>query len=155
MKLETLNRWLTLSANIGVLIGIVFLAIEIQQNTNVNRAIAINAIQTGAREQIMALVEYPELLAIEMKSRQGEDLSSEESLMLAAFYNATLLNAENAFFQKEAGLISEDFLRSLGSTIQATTQNHEVGRRYWERNKSSYTVEFQAYVDSLRSVGHN
>lgn len=33
MKLEQLNEWLTLAANVGVIAGIVFLAIEIQQNT--------------------------------------------------------------------------------------------------------------------------
>ena len=34
MNLEKLNQWLTLTANVGVLVGIIFLAIEIQQNTN-------------------------------------------------------------------------------------------------------------------------
>jgi hypothetical protein len=32
MKLENLNKWLALAANIGVIAGIVFLAIEIRQN---------------------------------------------------------------------------------------------------------------------------
>ena len=34
MKLDNLNKWLTLIANVGVLSGIVFLAIEVQQNSN-------------------------------------------------------------------------------------------------------------------------
>jgi hypothetical protein len=33
MKLSAINDWLTLAANIGVLAGIIFLAMEIQQNT--------------------------------------------------------------------------------------------------------------------------
>ncbi len=33
MDSEKLNRWLTLGANFGVLVGIIFLAIEIRQNT--------------------------------------------------------------------------------------------------------------------------
>ena len=32
MDSDRLNRWLTLGANVGVLIGIVFLAFELQQN---------------------------------------------------------------------------------------------------------------------------
>ena len=42
--MEKLNQWLTLLANVGVLVGIVFLAIEIRQNTNnleMNRQIAL------------------------------------------------------------------------------------------------------------------
>jgi hypothetical protein len=38
MNLDSLNKWLTLSANAGVIAGIVFLAIEISQNTIAIRA---------------------------------------------------------------------------------------------------------------------
>lgn len=37
MTMDKLNTWLTLIANIGVLAGIVFLAIEIRTNTETNR----------------------------------------------------------------------------------------------------------------------
>ena len=32
MDTDRLNRWLTLGANIGIIVGIVFLAIEVNQN---------------------------------------------------------------------------------------------------------------------------
>lgn len=32
MNVDQINRWLMLAANIGVIAGIVFLAVEIQQN---------------------------------------------------------------------------------------------------------------------------
>ena len=35
---DNLNRWLSLGANVAVVIGIVFLAIEIRQNTEMTRA---------------------------------------------------------------------------------------------------------------------
>ncbi len=38
MNTEALNRWLTLTANVGVIAGIVFLAVEIRQNTDMMRA---------------------------------------------------------------------------------------------------------------------
>ena len=37
MDIEKLNRWLTLGANVGVLAGIIFLALEIQQNSRLAR----------------------------------------------------------------------------------------------------------------------
>ena len=43
MNKDSLNTWLTLAANIGVLIGIIFLAVEIQQNTQaINRDIELS-----------------------------------------------------------------------------------------------------------------
>ena len=38
MDEDKVNKWLTLGANIGVLIGIIFLAVEIRQNTEMTRA---------------------------------------------------------------------------------------------------------------------
>ena len=38
MKLIKINHWLTLAANLGVIAGLVFLAIEIRQNTNIAKA---------------------------------------------------------------------------------------------------------------------
>lgn len=47
MKLTTLNDWLTLTANVGVLVGILFLSLEIRQS---NR-IAVNASAAEFRTQ--------------------------------------------------------------------------------------------------------
>ncbi len=47
MNTEKINKWLTLLANIGVLIGIIFLAVEVRQS---NR-IAIAATEISVRDQ--------------------------------------------------------------------------------------------------------
>lgn len=155
LRLESINSWLTLCANIGVLIGIIFLAIEIQQNTKVNRGIAIDAIQTGVREQLMAAVENPELISLIIRARRNDELTLEERGILSFYFGATLLQVENAYYQKEAGLITEDFFNSLNRNIEATTRENDIARRYWENNKSNYTREFQEYVDSLPPEGQN
>ena len=49
MNSEKLNSWLTLGANIGVLIGLVLLIVEIQQNTEMMRA-QINQSRTEAAQ---------------------------------------------------------------------------------------------------------
>ena len=43
MKSDKINRWLTLAANIGVLVGIVVLIVEIGQNTELMRAQMVQA----------------------------------------------------------------------------------------------------------------
>ena len=44
MNTDRLNRWLTLDANNGVLIGIILLIVELDQNRNMVRAQTRNAI---------------------------------------------------------------------------------------------------------------
>ena len=53
MDTDKFNRWLTLTANLGILIGLVLLIVEIQQNTDLMRAqIAMD--RTTTRMQILS-----------------------------------------------------------------------------------------------------
>ena len=54
MDTDKLNKWLSLSANVGVLVGIVFLAVEIRQNSkaqirSTTRAAVGNYIESSVR----------------------------------------------------------------------------------------------------------
>ena len=55
-----MNKWLTLITNVGVIAGIVFLAIEINQNTQTLRAAAIQNSTGVARQQLMLLAQLTE-----------------------------------------------------------------------------------------------
>ncbi len=57
MKLDEINKWLTLVASFGVIASISFLAIEIQQNTLTLRAEAIQNSTSVAREQDLVLAQ--------------------------------------------------------------------------------------------------
>lgn len=60
MDLKKLNIWLTLAANIGVLTGIIFLAIEIRQNSD--------AIRAQTRAQLAE--EVTELFSVNMNDQE-------------------------------------------------------------------------------------
>ena len=62
MNLEKLNHWLTLAANLGVLAGIIFLAIEIQQSTNAQLATSRQQVMEADLVLVTNLIQYPELL---------------------------------------------------------------------------------------------
>ncbi len=47
MSLDKVNRWLTLLANVGVLAGIVFLALEMRHNSNAINAQTHDSIADG------------------------------------------------------------------------------------------------------------
>ena len=51
MNFEKINQWLSLLANIGVVIGIIFLALEIRTNTATNRI----AIRSSLTESIIEI----------------------------------------------------------------------------------------------------
>ena len=82
MKLENLNKWLTLIANFGVIAGIVFLGLEVQQNMVLIRAEMMSndtdawiAIDSSKQDEQFALV-----LAKSME--QPHDLTLAEMIQL-------------------------------------------------------------------------
>ena len=105
MDSDRLNRWLALAANIGVLVGIVFLAVEIRQNTI--------AVQTAALQQhfeqhtglVMARVNNAELRAVFLKATDGtEMLSAEEEAILGPYIISVIRNHFVAYELRESGL---------------------------------------------------
>ena len=63
MDTERLSRWLTLGANLAVLASIVFLAIEIQQNTEMTRA----QITQSRAETAISLAEMLFMLLVDVE----------------------------------------------------------------------------------------
>jgi hypothetical protein len=120
--LDKLNKWLTLLANFGVLAGIVFLAIEISQNTEsleMNRQIALaeayatrnNTIQDS---QVQAAVS-PDFAALYVKWQQqgSEALTEEERFRVTSWETARYFRIESQYIMWEQGLLKEDFIENL------------------------------------------
>ncbi len=86
MKLEKLNIGLTLATNAAVVLGIVFLAVEIQQNTAAIRSQSSIAINEGLAHLNQALYADPGLTDIWIRGRQSLDsLDPIERQMFTAY----------------------------------------------------------------------
>ncbi len=66
MDLKKLNQRLTLAANFGVMIGIIFLAVEVNQNNANLRALAIQNSTEVSRQQLMMLAQNEDVARISM-----------------------------------------------------------------------------------------
>ena len=94
-----MNRWLILGANVGVVVGLVFLAIELNQNTKAMIAAAseeatrqsLDYFALGMDNQVIARARY--------KHSVGEELSAFEKNQLwwHQYYNFRIF--ENIFLQ--------------------------------------------------------
>ena len=86
MNLDSLNKWLTLASNVGVIVGIVFLTVEIGQNqesielqNSINLAEARDASADHHSGWRRFLLEDFELLSIWERGFAGETLTADEA----------------------------------------------------------------------------
>ena len=105
MEPNQLNRWLNLAANLGVIVGIVFLIVELDQTNRIARYTA----EVGWRSQAMDInssrIEYSEIYA-KLQTDSAELTPSEraQALMMARQQFNFWISAESAH---DLGLISD------------------------------------------------
>lgn len=120
MNLDSLNRWMTLGANVGVLAGIIFLGIEIGQNTS---AVQSESFQTRTDQLLDISTSIPQseqLLSAIVKldffdnfcapnHALASELSAEERAAFVSFLYSNWIRFENMFYQSQSGNIDESF----------------------------------------------
>ena len=146
MKLSELNDWLSLAANIGVVGGIIFLAIEINQN---NALLRSETRQSLVGNDVVSLTMNIENADVFAKLVTSESLSAEEQLRLSFMYSIDIRNREFEYFQYINGLLDEESWRSYQQVILF---NHSTprGRKWWDEvGRTIVYPEFAAIVDGL------
>ena len=147
---EDLDRWLSLLASVGVIAGIVFLAIEIRQNTEMVRSQTRDSIT----EKQIAVFEWfatsSENNRIRVAGdRLGLDPDSPEYSQYAWMIAGNLRLWENEWYQYQQGLFEpEEFEPRI--YIWKQMIDHAPGiKKMWETQRGAYSPEFKALIDSL------
>lgn len=115
MNLDNLNRWLTLISNIAVLTGIVFLAIELQQNNLIAKAQTRSAITQTSVENTR-LFQDPMSISAFTKLRNNEEVTQEEEMWLGLAFGAEFKAWQNIYYQYQVGLFDEADLEAYRVT---------------------------------------
>ncbi len=112
MEAERLNQWLNLAATLGVIAGIAFLIVELNQTNRIARYTAEIGWRSQAIEINSSRIEYSETYA-KLQADEAELTPSEraQALMMARQLFNFWINAESAY---DLGLISD---RSFESTL--------------------------------------
>jgi|GEM_PF-1864967 len=150
MDLENINQWLSLIANLVVLVGIIFLAIEIQQNTNAARYEAVLAQQEIINGPFTNTDRLPEILA-QVHEVQGGDnvpielsetysLSMADSLRMARYLTQIWQTNEANWL-----LLGEDETICIFSNVLLRAQDNEI---YWRNQRGRYDPRFIECVEN-------
>ena len=130
---------------LAIVASLVFLAIEINQNTNALYGQSRQSVLEAAQNELFILVEHPEISLSVVK--EGP-LTPEENVRLDAYLAATLRAREYAFLQYQDGAIDKEQWDAEIS-VTKSIMNAERVRKWWSivgRNNSS--PEFSEFVDS-------
>lgn len=152
MKKMNLGQSLETLANLGVLAGIIFLAVEINQNTGMIEAQMSQSRADSATTEAQALYNSPYLPEIYVTLEKGEPLTDVQFERLTHWFRSFNRNMDNQLGLYQRGLLGDDVLRSLRfATLDNISMSPKVMVPLWESTKVSYSDEYIRIVDEVVS----
>ena len=111
MDFDVLNKWLSLLANTGVLVGIVFLSLEIEQSNRITEREARSEILDFNIELNRTSWENPEIAALMVKLREtNPELNEIEGYQAFSYANLQVNQALKLNATYEDGFLSDELL---------------------------------------------
>ena len=144
MELTTLALWTQILSSLAVLATVIYLAIEIRQNTVALNSQTHATLFEGAQTELLSLYEHPDIV----RSIATTDPISEEAyIKLSVFLTAFLRAREFTWLQYEQGVVGKHMLDTEKMIIRNTI-NIERNRSWWnEIGKGAFSPGFVAFVD--------
>ena len=139
MKKIDLGQTITILANVGVIAGIVFLAVELRQNNTLMAAQArFNQLSAQVESHII-LAENPDLAWALVRANNNEELTPEEEASLQYYVRSVFTKMQWTY-----GEIPEN-ARPLERWRKISAEPYR--RRFWTANKGEFNQDFVAWMD--------
>jgi hypothetical protein len=134
---------------IGILLGLLFVGLEIRQNTNAVKGTTVQSIAEMSFEATLAVSQDDELAeAYRLATQEGVDsLTSHQVMILASFTAASLRIVETRFRQVSLGILGEDELLIAGGA--SSFYRTEWFAYWWDLvGRGDASPDFAAWVES-------
>ena len=153
MDSKRVDRWMTLGANIAVLIGIVLIIVELRQNHELMRAATRNEISQSELALLGSMASNPELVETMLRAGRGEDLTDAERFLVTVQSEAVFRVWQNVHYQGRNGLYDRDEFQSHIATMRAVLSHSPWLIDYWCQSRAVYPREFIIEINGLVPAG--
>ncbi len=147
MNLDRLNQWLILVANLGVLAGIIFLSVEIRQNTLAIKGTAIQTAAALSREQMFVIMQNSELSRIAVETFASPSGLTPVDAFRASYMVRTFWVGMQANYRQWAlGILPEEEWAYYGRVI-CVYYGVPSGHARWQAERQMFIPKFVEIVE--------
>ena len=147
-RLHKFNIWLTLAANVGVLAGIVFLALEIRQNTAATHSATVQSVTDNSTTGLRMYAANADLSRIRLKGDfEHSTLTELERFQYFAHNRGFWLHFQNVYFQIGLGALEPRVWATYERIICMDMPSRPGLRIDWEQHSPVLDPEFVAVVE--------
>ena len=150
-KVSSVHDGISIIANIGVVVSIAFLGIEMQQNTAMMQSQTINSIvenQLSLYERGITNSEFAEVASkLRSDPKSYADISPER-FQYTLFVLSQLRIWENEFFQYQKGLFETDEFEARTNTWKVNISIMST-LNVWRNNETQFAPRFRNYLNDI------
>jgi hypothetical protein len=129
--------------------GIIFLALELQQNTVATQLSAAGSLQGSFSEVELFIAGSPEFAELLDKGRTGADTSAPEQIRLTVFYGTVLRQWQFIHLQYVSGALDEGiWLGSRSYMAEILVEDRGLFDR-WQTGESHFSPRFNEMIESI------
>ena len=146
--MNKLNERLTLIANLSVVLGIIFLAFELQQNTQAIQAQTRDSITEKQMEYASWVATNRDLAEVYARGVRSADLDVVERAMWNQYVQGVVREWENSQYQTERGLFTPEEYEARVERWRAGVRLPAF-REFWEGDRLQFAPSFRAEIDRI------
>ncbi len=154
MNTEKLNSWLGVLGNIGILVGIVFLAIEVRHSSNAVNAQMADSIADGFIALNITSITDPAVARINVIGMyEPERLSDVEAIQFSMLIRGVFNQYARVHRLHQSGLLSESAW-ALYAREAASTMTTPGGELHWEGNEMDpdFLADVEPYIGQESNI---
>ncbi len=149
MNSDRLARWLTLGANVGVLVGIILLIVELDQNREMMQAQTRHELAMGIVDLLQTPANNEQLADILYRANAGEEMTPREIFQYQLRTNALFRYWEDVHYQYRVGLYDEAEFEKQREAWRVSIAQSAMAAKYWCQVRSLYSPDYAAEMDKL------
>jgi hypothetical protein len=135
MKKISLGQTVSVLANVGVLAGLLLVAIQIDQNTDIARAQLENDYYLADMQLELSMMGEAPAKSWIKAVYSPETITREDAAVLDRYFNFGLVQAERLGQMRKLGLAEDELLAKQVKYLEWHLGN-EVGRRWWAQYRT-------------------
>jgi hypothetical protein len=142
------------AANVGVVLGLGFLIVELRQNTLATQAtLNIDLLAIG-RENAELLLSDDELAEIVLRAEQDPgSLSLLEREKFLLFTSWRMGVWETAFMNADEGIVADRYFEGFDAWYSVLVRRGPGYKYWWDESRHGYDPAFQEHVDRVFESG--
>ena len=146
---EALGAIANLVAAIGVIATLIYLSVQIRQNTKAVRSSSIQNLVQSFSTTAQAAIENEDIIPLLLKSNTGADALTEvERARLHFWFIMTFRRFEGVYFQRDLGIVDADVIDGFERSHLAVLAS-KGAQDWWANSKGIFNSGFVLYVEKL------